>query len=163
MAMSEAGLIDTRRAGGIDRAVEFGPAELPRLAAEALALPGGFGIRLVGVRSPRGLPGLALSVSGQVRMTCQRCMQPVDIELRSSARFELVERLAADVQDDDETWEKLEHSDRLDLRQLAEDELLLALPYAPKHDSCTPSGRLEAGEKTSPFAALAMLRSSPRR
>ena len=42
----------------------------------------------------------------------------------------------------------------MSLRELIEDELILAVPYAPRHESCTGT---EAGERTgtsSPFAGL---------
>ena len=40
------------------------------------------------------------------------------------------------------------------VRDLIEDELILALPYAPRHESCTAGASQDAAEKTSPFAGL---------
>jgi hypothetical protein len=57
----------------------------------------------------------------------------------------------------------------LDLRQLIEDELLLALPIVPRHDHCPeplprafadPQGAASPAEN--PFAALAALKRDPR-
>ena len=56
----------------------------------------------------------------------------------------------------------------LDLAELAEDELILALPLVPRHDSCpeplvvaASESVAAAPERPNPFAALAALRRSP--
>ena len=36
--------------------------------------------------------------------------------------------------------------------------LLLAVPYAPMHEACEPAGATAAGDRVSPFAALAQLK-----
>ena len=43
----------------------------------------------------------------------------------------------------------------MDLRMLIEDELILALPYAPRHEGCA-AARPEGNDRTasSPFAGL---------
>jgi uncharacterized protein len=46
------------------------------------------------------------------------------------------------------------------LRELVEDELILAVPYAPRHENCTGAEAGDRAEKTSPFAGLrGMMRS----
>jgi uncharacterized protein len=40
------------------------------------------------------------------------------------------------------------------VRDLIEDELILAVPYAPRHESCTARPAPDADGKTSPFAGL---------
>ena len=48
------------------------------------------------------------------------------------------------------------HSDT----ELIEDELILAVPYAPRHEDCEPAGAGGRAEKVSPFAGLrGMMRS----
>lgn len=50
---------------------------------------------------------------------------------------------------------------RLDVRTLIEDELILVLPYAPRHGVCPGAGATPDSADTkrpSPFAALAQLR-----
>jgi uncharacterized protein len=42
----------------------------------------------------------------------------------------------------------------LAVRDLVEDQLLLALPYAPRHDNCAAQGRLAPVERQTPFAGL---------
>ena len=40
------------------------------------------------------------------------------------------------------------------VRELVEDELILALPYAPRHESCGPGAAAEDDRGNSPFASL---------
>ncbi|HVJ12456.1 MAG TPA: DUF177 domain-containing protein, partial [Burkholderiales bacterium] len=40
------------------------------------------------------------------------------------------------------------------LRELVEDELILAVPYAPRHESCNGRAAMHADAKASPFAGL---------
>lgn len=85
-------------------------------------------------------------------------MLPVTLELAPLAAFELVEHEnQLDVDDGDE-WDMLVHSDHLELLPILEDELLLSLPYAPMHDDCSPAHVGDGSERTSPFAALVLLK-----
>lgn len=135
--------------------------DLPRLAESAAAPLQPFQAKVAGVRSPRGKPGLELWLHGKVEVTCQRCLKPLELELDPHAGFEL-ERSEGEADaaglDEDEFWDAVVGSERFDLKQLCEDELLLAVPFAPMHASCKPAGSTEAGEKVSPFAALAQLK-----
>ena len=98
-------------------------------------------------------------------MTCQRCLQPVDIplEVHRAIRFVRGEDEAArlDAQAEDDVL-PLERT--LDLPELVEDELLLALPIVPRHEHCpsplpAPAAAPEEQEPAeSPFAALAALK-----
>lgn len=112
---------------------------------------------------------LALSAKASLSMTCQRCLQPVLIELdvRNSVQFVAGEDEAAalDAEGDDDV---LALTRSLNARTLVEDELLLALPLVPRHDSCPaplaqPSAGLDEGEdaRRQPFAILAKLKSRP--
>ena len=98
---------------------------------------------------------------GRITVTCQRCLQGLELALDPRAGFEL-ERSEAQADaaglDEDEVWDAVVGSDRFDLIALCEDELLLAVPYAPMHQFCEPVSAAEAGDKVSPFAALAQLK-----
>ncbi len=140
-------------------------AQLPRLSDECLEDFQPFEAKIAGVRSPRGKIGIEVWLTGNLRLECQRCLKPLDLELAPHAGFELARSEAeADAQsiglDEDEVWDAVVGSERFDLRQLCEDELLLAVPFAPMHDACMPAAPAEAGEKISPFAALAQLKKS---
>ena len=80
---------------------------------------------------------LALSAQAPVWLTCQRCLQPMPVDLALDRRLRFVagesqaEALDADSDDD-----VLALSRSLDLRELVEDELLLGLPLVPRHTAC---------------------------
>jgi len=118
-------------------------------------------------------PELWLELQAQVpvRLQCQRCLQPLAHELACERRLRFVrgaqeaERLDAQSEDD-----VLELLPRLDLRELVEDELILALPLVPRHAVCPEplraapddSAESSAGaDAAHPFAALAALRRRP--
>jgi len=103
-------------------------------------------------------------------LTCQRCLQPFTTPLEVDRRLRFVrgeaqaEALDAELEDD-----VLALSKSLDLRELVEDELLLALPIVPRHGVCpqplpVPLGESPAPEdapaRENPFAALQRLKSS---
>ena len=62
---------------------------------------------------------------------------------------------------DDESIDVIVGSHACDVRELLEDEALLALPQAPKHDVCPDTKLLDSlkTEKVSPFAGLKNLKS----
>ncbi len=113
---------------------------------------------------------LHLQAQAPVWLTCQRCLQPLSVPLAIDQRLRFVrgeaqaEALDAELEDD-----VLALSKSLDLRELVEDELLLALPIVPRHGVCpqplpVPLGDAPAPddvpERENPFAALQRLKSS---
>jgi uncharacterized protein len=107
---------------------------------------------------------LHLGAQATVWMTCQRCLQPVDVSLdvRRAIRFVRGEQEAArlDAETEDDVLE-LERS--VDLTALVEDELLLALPLVPRHEQCPvplpePAPEEVPGPVPNPFAALQALK-----
>ena len=110
---------------------------------------------------------LHLSAQAVVPVTCQRCLGMVDLSLNVSQEFRFVADEATALAEDDESAEDLlVLSHDLDVLELVEDELLMALPIVPMHETCesehapTSSNQVEGGddEKPHPFAALAALR-----
>ena len=136
----------------------LGPSRLSRLALEAMEPFAPIDITLRVVTSPRGLSGLRMDLSGAILQVCQRCMMPVEIDVGRRALFEMVDSTAALDADDDEHWDRMLHSDRFDLLQVVEDELLLALPFSARHAACEPAGTPAVIAKAMPFAGLAVLR-----
>jgi uncharacterized protein len=111
---------------------------------------------------------LHLTAQACVNMRCQRCLSalPVPLDLDRWIRFvrdgAQAEALDAELEDD-----VLELERQMDLRELIEDELLLALPLVPRHDVCPqplPAGSGETAssdaepQRPNPFAALAQLK-----
>jgi len=111
---------------------------------------------------------LHLDASAVIALTCQRCLGPVRVPLEVHRRILFVAGEDAAARLDAEREEDvLALSRALDLRELVEDELLLAAPLVPMHDACpeplrfTDDDRIDDGEEH-PFAALAALRRPPR-
>jgi len=107
-----------------------------------------------------------LHVHAQTRLAlqCQRCLQPVHEDLVVERAFLFVHGEDAAAQLDAESEDDVLALTRaLDLRELLEDELLLALPLVPRHDVCpqplpVPRGDVVDDEVPHPFAALAALK-----
>lgn len=110
---------------------------------------------------------LHLRAHAALRMTCQRCLQPVTVllDVRPTLRFVSGEQ-QAEALDEDSEEDVLALTPALDLQPLVEDELILALPLVPRHESCPQPLPMSAGEAdvaaaSEPghaFAALAALR-----
>jgi uncharacterized protein len=116
---------------------------------------------------------LHLMAQARVWRDCQRCLQPVAIEievaraLRFVADEETAEALDAESEDD-----VLALPRWLDLHTLVEDELLLALPLVPMHAECPQRPPMSAGDASEedgtaqaphPFAALVGLKRGHKR
>lgn len=107
---------------------------------------------------------LHLQAQAQAQRECQRCLQPVTVALDVDRwlRFVPDENTAA-AMDAELDEDVLTLEPRLDLRQLVEDELLLALPIVPRHEECPEPLPLPQDDDAEPaaehpFAALAALR-----
>ena len=139
--------------------------DLPRLAAETVDASGVLRWSLQGGANQHGHPQLQLSVAGQVRLKCQRCLQALEQDIDSASELVLAQDDAsADEMEAllaDEDVEVIVGSHSFDLLQVIEDDALLALPLAPKHDVCpgqTGLEKLKDEKKESPFSVLKNLK-----
>ena len=112
---------------------------------------------------------MTLRARVDVTLECQRCLSMFDYSLQMENRLRLVET-EAEIEaeeagvDDPDIPDHLLGSSFFDVLELVEDELILALPYVPKHEVCpslpqeleTPEGG-DTG-RPSPFAVLAKLK-----
>lgn len=89
-----------------------------------------------GVRMMRG------TIRTTVEAVCQRCLQPVSIEV-TARPFVLLQKVGEETAVGPEEAETLVVEGLLPLNELAEDELLLAMPMIPMHEegSCTAPRR----------------------
>ena len=123
------------------------------------------------VRTTHGVGGqvwLRLKASATLPMTCQRCLHSVDVPLEVEREFRFVaDEATAEALDGDSDEDLLALSREFDLRELIEDELLMALPVVPRHEECPTDVTLAScdedfeqasADKPNPFAALAGLR-----
>lgn len=114
---------------------------------------------------------LAFKLDGTIWLTCQRCLQPVEVDLTDDYDIALLDdesqmRLVDSEQDYlllDEIITEPAPERLLPFKKLIEDEMLLKAPLAPKHDDCEMSveqfGEIpEEEESENPFAALASLK-----
>ena len=140
-------------------------ADMPRLAADCANASGEVAWTIEGGQTRQGYPMLTLSVSGTVQLVCQRCLTPFGYALDSSTVLVLGkdDQEADEIEEilDDESIDVIVGSHACDIRDLLEDEALLALPQAPKHEVCPDTKLLDTikSEKVSPFAALKNLKS----
>jgi uncharacterized protein len=111
---------------------------------------------------------LHLQARAVLPLTCQRCLGPVDMAVEVERPFRFVQDEAIAMAQDDQSEEDLLALSRsFDLIELIEDELLMDLPVAPRHDVCpvpvtlaVADADFEAAEqeKENPFAMLERLR-----
>jgi uncharacterized protein len=116
-------------------------AEFPRLRAQ-LASADGAATGHVSFGREQGFAVGDVEVAARVALICQRCLEPFELALESAGRAALVADAAeADrVPGDFETT--LAPGHRVSVRDLVEEELLLALPIVPRHaQECSPRGR----------------------
>ena len=127
----------------------------PRLQDVLVSDSGEVEYKVRGVRDERGRPGLQLDVRGTMPLRCQRCLERLAFEVDAHSLLVLASSQAElDAERNEaEAPDRVLGAKEMVVRDLVEDELLLALPYAPRHDDCeAPEGSDEA--RTSPFAVL---------
>lgn len=144
---------------------EFAVADLSRLAAETVDSSGVLQWSLQGGANQHGHSQLTLSVAGKVKLKCQRCLQALEQAIDSASILVLAQdEASADEMEGllaDEDVEVIVGSREFDLRQVIEDEALLALPLSPKHEVCPDQGAISAlneEKKDSPFSVLKNLK-----
>jgi DUF177 domain-containing protein len=156
--MSQPGVIDGLQFARGAQAVRgvLGTEHLPRLvelqgATEGLA----FGLR--GGMRDDGKPCLWISVSGELRLVCQRCLGQLIFPLSIDVELVLTDD-PREIEEAEDEVDRVLASRAMNVAQLVEDEVLLALPMVPRHDRCAaavPAGR-EAN--ASPFSVLTELK-----
>jgi len=110
-------------------------------------------------------PALHLRARTRLPLVCQRCLQPAWTEIAVDRHFLFAPDEAQAVRLDEHAQDDvLAAAADFDLLALIEDELLLALPLAPRHDHCPQALPAQDGDcvvsgtdQPHPFAALAAL------
>ncbi|MFZ1908824.1 MAG: DUF177 domain-containing protein [Burkholderiales bacterium] len=97
-----------------------------------------------------------LRIRGALQLGCQRCLAPLEFPLRIHAVLVLArsqtEIDALPVEAEGPDW--VVATKAMEVHELLEDEMLLAVPYAPRHEHCAAQARASAGSPASPFATL---------
>lgn len=109
-----------------------------------------------GLRDDRGRPSLRVKVQGILQLRCQRCLEALPFEVDEDDLLVLAATQAEIDADpaDAQAPDRVLGGKKMALRDLVEDQLILALPYAPRHEGCS-GGKAAGGlEENSPFAGL---------
>jgi uncharacterized protein len=109
-------------------------AKLPRLAATLAEPSGNLQVELQATRDEEGQDWLHGEIRGRLPLTCQRGLHPFDWNCDVALSLALVgsETEEQKLLKDAESY--LVQADELPLRDLVEDEVLLALPMTPRCD-----------------------------
>jgi uncharacterized protein len=137
---------------------------LPRLRASLADDSGELRYELRGTRDALGRQALRLKVDGVLTLSCQRCLETMAYPIEIDA----ILVLAASQAEIDGDADDLEAPDRvlasreMPIGDLIEEEVLLAMPFAPRHERCGARQRDVGERRASPFAGLSeLLEASP--
>ena len=109
-------------------------AQLPRLAAQLADKAGDLQVSLEVAKDGAGLAWLKGTVAGELSLTCQRGLHPFAWPLQVETRLLLVSSESEEEKAMEEAEAVLVEDDILPLREVVEDEVLLALPMMPRCD-----------------------------
>jgi len=130
--------------------------DLPRLRDMLATGTGEVAYEISGLRDERGRPSLRVRVSGRLSLRCQRCLEPMAFEVQSDEMLVLAATLAEIHAEpaDAHAPDRVVAGREMAVRELIEDELILAVPYAPRHEDCVAAGADDDVERISPFSGL---------
>jgi uncharacterized protein len=134
---------------------EIDAAKCERLAETLMPSGKGAHIRfkLTGAAKQLRNPSLHLHIVAKLPVACQRCLDEMLVHLNLDFDYVICNELPLETDENDDTdW--LEAAPEMNLQALIEDELLLAMPIAPMHDTDCSKQNMQSGEKPNPFAAL---------
>jgi uncharacterized protein len=129
-------------------------AQLPRLAEMLVNQEKSqVQFQLLGTGKQFRQPSLHLNIKASLAVICQRCLDEMVVDLNLNLNYLISNTEISEAEESDEIdW--LEESHEMDVCELIEDELLLALPTAPTHAHDCSKLSTQSGDKPNPFAAL---------
>jgi uncharacterized protein len=130
--------------------------DFPRLRDVLATDAGQVAYEINGVRDERGRPSLRVRVRGTLQLRCQRCLEAMPFEVRTDEMLVLAATVAEihDEPADARAPDRVVAGREMSVRDLIEDELILAVPYAPRHETCNGRAAMDIDAKASPFAGL---------
>ena len=134
--------------------------EMPRLLDALENSQGILSYTVRGGLDSRGDPLLEVSVAGQCQLRCQRCLNSMDYPVRLDVRLMLRDQAGLDaLGNDEDECDSILAEAQLDVLNLLEEEILLSLPIAPRHEDSgvcqAADGKNGLREVKNPFAVLA--------
>jgi uncharacterized protein len=143
-------------------AIDF--SDLTRLGEHVLGADGAIEVEFAFVKNDFDHPLLRGRVRASLQVECQRCLEPMKLDIDQALEL-LIDASDADIEayDTDSVYTDQGY---LDLFEIVEDELMLAMPLIHKHSEtdCNPywqpqdSTELSAEPVNTPFAALGALK-----
>jgi uncharacterized protein len=132
--------------------------QLSRLRDHLCSDKGELDYSVQGSINAEGAPALKLQVRGLLNLTCQRCLEPMPFPLDCRVNYILVssEDMLPAPEDESDDADCLVADPQMQVLQLVEDEVMLGLPLAPKHENADCAG-LSAGvavQQENPFRVL---------
>ena len=145
---------------GMEISGEVPMAELPRLADLLTDSEGKLSYVLRGFEGKDGKPQLDLTITGACNLRCQRCLKPLQHPINLVSKLRLVSEGEAEGTDiDDDEVDNIPAEKRFDVLALLEEELLLSMPIAPKHEIDECQMAVEGlSRSNNPFSVLAALK-----
>lgn len=136
-------------------------ARLPRLVAMIVNSEGAAKVELTFSQV-----GQVVAVTGRVEadleVVCQRCLDPVRIEVRAVVNLGVVASIAEGDMLPEPYEPLLLEGEKLRFSDIVEDELILAIPAVPRHAECELGGhtsrKTQTKSRSDPFAELAKLK-----
>ena len=146
---------DGRRLDG-----EVPVARLDRVAESTLEPVGTVAFGFQGERDDEGRLFVDLWVRASLVLQCQRCLEALVWPCEVRNRLLLLRAGEQPPEDEleNDAVDAFEAEALTDLLALVEDEVLLALPLVPRHETCDPPVKAGVDEEISPFAVLRQLR-----
>ena len=135
--------------------------DLARLKEMILPTEGTVSYRIRGMTAKKGWPGAVMELATVVPLVCNRCTKPMDYKIEKEVVFRFArneEEADAIPIDEDEDVEVIVGSEKLNIMDWIEEEIILSLPLVPVHDTqCAeefPAAQEEELERPNPFAKL---------
>lgn len=139
--------------------------EMPRLQDMLASPEGEISYFVRGLPDKDGKPMLEVTVEGLCQLRCQRCLNGFEYSIKLFSRLQLAQASELDefsVEENDEA-DSIVADKHLDVLSMIEEEILLSLPFAPKHPSGACQSVVEGKNQSAPhpFAALEGLKGRP--
>ncbi len=136
--------------GQIDATSCLRLAELLSVSSENIA---NIRYTLSGAAKKLQLPSLHLTIDAKLPVLCQRCLEQMQLNFALKFDYVITDTAPTEADESDEIdW--LEAAQNMDVGELIEDELLIAMPIAPMHETDCLKASTQSGEKPNPFAVL---------
>jgi uncharacterized protein len=101
---------------------------------------------------------LHLEINASLLVDCQRCLSKMPINLSLVFNYLISEQALGEVDiselDEDDDFDLQPASVSMNVAELIEDELLMAMPISPTHSENCSVEKMQSGERPNPFAVL---------